>query len=289
MKKFKKIYIEITNQCNLKCEFCPKTKRPLARNTSEEFEYVIREIKPYTDYIYLHLLGEPTMHPELERYLQISEENGLKVNITTNGTLLDKVQPILVNAKALRQINISLHSFEVNDHQIKLYDYLNKIVEFINEITQKSSVICSLRLWNMDNEKIVAKNKLNHEILHFLEEKLELDFSLEKALEQKDGIQLKPNIYLNKAYKFQWPDKNLEEITDRVFCHGLRDQIGILVDGTVVPCCLDSEGDIKLGNIYKTPLKEILQSEKSQSIYNHFSNRKAIEPLCKRCGYATRY
>lgn len=289
MKRFKKVYIEITNICNLSCDFCPKTSRDLKRNTKEDFYHILQAVKPYTDHIYLHLMGEPTTHPHLREYLEMSYEAGLKVNLTTNGTLIHKVQDELIGAKALRQINISLHSFEVNDPNIKIEDYICGITNFVNEATQKSQIICSLRLWNMDSDELKAKNSLNAYIMQMLEEQLNLDVVISEALQEKNGIKLRPNVYLNMAEKFEWPDKEKEDSEEEVFCYGLRDQIGIHVDGTVVPCCLDSEGHIALGNIFETHLKEIIDSPRAKRLYDGFSNRRAVEPLCQRCGYAIKY
>ncbi|MBU3803275.1 MAG: radical SAM protein [Candidatus Cellulosilyticum pullistercoris] len=289
MRSFKKVYIEITNICNLNCDFCPKTTRKPEITTKEKFLHIIKSVKPYTDYIYLHLLGEPTMHPELKDYLQISAEHGLKVNLTTNGTLIHKVKDILIEAPALRQVNISLHSFEGNELEISMEAYLEGIINFINEAISKSKVICSLRLWNMDSETLKGKNERNQEIISMLEEKLEIDFNIAEALRGKSGIKLKQGVYLNMAEKFEWPDKERVSSNGETFCYGLRDQVGILVDGTVVPCCLDSEGHIALGNIFEVPFKEIITSERSQKIYNGFSNRQAVEKLCQSCSYAKRY
>lgn len=289
MKRFKKVYIEITNICNLSCEFCPKTNRKAKWINKEEFGYVLNQVKPYTDHIYLHLMGEPCAHPKIETFLEMSHQQGLKVNLTTNGTLIHKVKDILIGAPALRQVNISLHSFEANHQTIDLISYVDGIVEFIKEATQKSKIICSIRLWNMDNEELKGSNELNEDIISMLEKKLGLDFSIREKLLEKPGIKLAKNVYLNMAEKFEWPDINKEEIVEEAFCYGLRDQMGILVDGTVVPCCLDSEGNIPLGNIYETPLEDILASKRAIDIYEGFSKRCAVEELCKRCGYVKRY
>ncbi|MBE6023742.1 MAG: radical SAM protein [Cellulosilyticum sp.] len=289
MKRFKKVYIEITNRCNLSCSFCPKTKRSLKRNNQEDFLHIIEAVKNHTDHVYLHLLGEPTLHPELKTYLTMCEEYGLKVNLTTNGTLLSKVKEVLITSPALRQVNISLHSFEANESSVEMNQYIESVLSFVEEATEKSNLICSLRLWNMDTEHLKAQNSLNTDIISLIEARLGIEFDIEEALSQKEGIKLKKNVYLNKAEKFEWPDHDREVIAEEIFCYGLRDQIGILVDGTVVPCCLDGEGHIALGNIFEQSLEKILESPRSKRLYEGFSNRRAVEELCKRCGYAMRY
>ena len=107
MKRFKKVYIEITNVCNLSCNFCPKTKRESGFLSVDKFKKVINEVKEYTDHVYFHLMGEPLLNKDLAEFLDICAENNLKVNITTNGTLLNKQKDVLLNAKSLRQVNIS--------------------------------------------------------------------------------------------------------------------------------------------------------------------------------------
>lgn len=289
MKRFKKVYIEITNVCNLSCNFCPKTKRKLQFMDEESFKKVIEFIKPYTDYIYLHLMGEPFLNKNLKKFLDIAYENGLKVNITTNGTLINKVKDILINAKALRQVNISLHSFEANDSEVKLEEYVSNICDFILDANENSNIICSMRLWNMDSKELKACNELNRDIISMLEEGLKIPFSLKAKLLESNGVKIRKNIYLNMAEKFEWPNIDKDNEDTEIFCYGLRDQMGILVDGTVVPCCLDSEGNINLGNIFENSLGEILESDRAQNIYDGFSRRCAVEDLCKRCGYAKRY
>lgn len=289
MKRFKKVYIETTNICNLSCNFCPKTSRELKFMDVGNFKKIIDDVKEYTDHVYFHLMGEPFLNKNLEEFLEICKEAELKVNITTNGTLINNVRDILLKSKALRQVNISLHSFEANDSKITLEEYINNITKFINEANNSSNIICSIRLWNMDTEELKATNNLNSNILNMLEENLNIDFSLGEKLQEKTGIKVRKNLYVNMAEKFEWPNINLVNEEAEVFCYGLRDQIGILVDGTVVPCCLDSEGNIPLGNIFENSMGEIIASKRATDIYESFSNRRAIEELCKRCGYAKRY
>lgn len=289
MARFKKIYIETTNICNLSCNFCPKTSRKLGFMDVESFKEIITKIKGYTNYIYLHLMGEPFLNKNLESFLKIAKEANIKVNITTNGTLINSVKEVLINSDAVRQINISLHSFEANENNINFNDYLNNILQFINEANKETEIICSLRLWNIDTEELKANNNLNLEIIKLIEENLGIDFSIKEALLEKRGIKLKERVYLNMAEKFNWPDSSISLISEEVFCHGLRDQIGILLDGTVVPCCLDSEGKINLGNIFKEEFKDIINSKRARAIYDGFSQRRAAEELCKRCGYAKRH
>ncbi|PRR83873.1 radical SAM/SPASM domain-containing protein [Clostridium vincentii] len=289
MKTYKKVYIEITNVCNLSCSFCPKTQRESKFLSVDEFKIVLKEIKPYTKYIYFHLMGEPLLNPNLEEFLKIAYEEDFKVNITTNGTLLKKVKDILFKSKALRQINISLHSFEANNKDVSFLEYFDEVLGFIKEANENTGIVTAMRLWNLDSYSIKGDNSLNADIVDKIKEVFDYKEDLKTLLNNQKRTKLMGNLYLNVADKFQWPNMNIEPLGDTGFCHGLRDHFGILVDGTVVPCCLDGEGDMSLGNIYKESLHEILNGDRSKNFYNGFSNRKKVEELCKRCGYSERF
>ncbi|WP_312371030.1 radical SAM/SPASM domain-containing protein [Lachnoclostridium sp.] len=287
--RFKKVYIEITNVCNLQCDFCPKTKRTPKFLTIPEFEHIIEEVSPYTNYIYLHIMGEPLLHENLKEFIEIAGKKNIKVNLTTNGTLLSPEKEFLLNLSALRQINISLHSFEANERNLTLHDYVRSVMSFVKKASMQSGLLCSVRLWNMDFGDLKGANSLNREIIQLIESELEIKESLEEKLCKEHSCKVSHNVYFNMAQKFEWPDMKRDMFQNEVFCYGLRDQIGILVDGTVVPCCLDSEGTINLGNLYKQNLETILSSERAKTVYDGFSRRVAVEELCKRCGYATRF
>lgn len=286
MKKFKKIYIEITNVCNLSCDFCPVTKRKPEFMSLETFEKILIDIKPYSDFIYLHVKGEPLLHPKIDEFLEISEAYGFKVNLTTNGTLIDKVICKIINKKALRQINFSLHSFEANETDFTLESYLNSIISFTLEAV-KNNIIVSYRLWNLDED--IKSLEKNRHILNIIEKAFDLDYKIEEKLMESRGVKLLENVYLNAASKFNWPQKDLEQSDTTGFCYGLRDQAAILVDGTVVPCCLDGEGVINLGNIHITSFKDIIEDSRAAAIFESFSNRHVIEDLCKKCDYRRRF
>ena len=274
MKRFQKIYLEISNVCNLSCSFCPGTKRKPHIMNEAEFAAIAEKLRPYTDFLYFHLMGEPLCHPELAQFLEIAGGLGFKVILTTNGTLLSKHQQMLINAPALHKVNISLHAFEANDLAVPFEKYLEDCFRF--SVAAQGKKIVALRLWNQG-----GADRKNAEIL----EKLRQYFP-EPWMTEKRGIRIGEKIYLEHGDKFDWPDLSVDSENDRVFCYGLRDQIGILCDGTVVPCCLDHEGDIALGNIHAEPLEQIIGSQRALNIYNGFTNRKACEALCRRCGYA---
>ncbi len=277
MKRFAKVYVEVSNICNLKCSFCPGTVRAPKRMSVQEFEVILNKIRDYTDYIYFHLLGEPLCHPDLESLLKIAEDMKFKVIITTNGTLLSKNKDILLNSKSHYKTVISLHSFEANDNKNSFEKYLTDCFEYVKEAENKK--IAVLRLWNNG-----GKDSLNDKILSILR-----NYFPEPWVEERNGTRIGEKIYVQYGDKFDWPDIESTDTNEKIFCYGLRDQIGILADGTVVPCCLDNNGEINLGNIFEKELDEIINSERAQKIYNGFSNRTAREELCKRCSFVRKF
>lgn len=289
MNKFKKTYIEISNICNLKCSFCPTTKRKLNSITLENFSYILDQIKPHSKYIYLHVKGEPLFHQQLESILKIANEKDFFVNITTNGTLINKQENTLLNNPP-RQINFSLHSFDGDLDSIDNNNYLLNILNFVVKLLEKNKTYISLRLWNFNPLNSTSiKQKGNRLILSAIEKKLNLDFSLAENLIPGKGVKIKEKLYLNSDTEFKWPEINDSYHEENGFCYGLRNQIAILVDGTVVPCCLDGEGVINLGNIFSTPFKDIVNSPRAKAIYNGFSNNKAVEELCIKCQFKEKF
>lgn len=294
MKRFKKIYIEITNACNLTCSFCPRSKREKMFMNISQFKHIIHEVFPYTDYVYFHVKGEPFLHPLVGEFLSICNDSHIKVNITTNGTLLKDVSDVLLNSPALRQINISLHSFEDENNFSAFETYINNILEFASIVRKNTNCIISFRLWNLEENCDLLNKKKNLYVIKKLENYYHLEpGSIHSSFLSQNirirGIKLDEKTFLNQDFLFTWPSLDADFTGDTGFCHGLREQCAILSDGTVIPCCLDGEGNIPLGNIYNTPFKEIIASKRAADIIEGFSNRKISENLCKHCGYRNRF
>jgi len=277
--QFKKIYIEITNNCNLKCKFCPETNRIKEFMSLEKFEEVIKKIHKYTRLVCLHVKGEPLLHKEFKDILGILEKYNLKSNITTNGTLIKEKLEVIKNSKAVRQINFSIHSSIQNKN---LGDrYLQNIFESVEEL---KDTIISYRLWNMKN---IKENEINLEIIKEIENYYNIQ-NLKQRLTEKEFFKIKENIFINQDTEFTWPDINKEIIIEKGRCLALKEQVAILVDGTVVPCCLDNNGDIPLGNIFKESMEDILNKPKSITIKKNFENGIITCNLCKTCGFLER-
>ncbi len=274
-KKFHRIYIEITNICNLNCSFCVKSKRVKRSLNIEEFKHIIEEVKDYTNTICLHVTGEPLLHPNLDEFLTICDQNQLSVILTTNGTNLSKVIPIFKH-QCIKKLHISIHA------EYKSVNAYQNILEAIDHVP--SSLIVIYRLWNCKENELdsFSTNIVEKIFTHY-----KISPTLWKELITKTNIKLKENHYIDKKNQFEWP--KLSNYKSDGFCQGLKSHIAILSDGTVVPCCLDADGIINLGNIFKSSLTDILNSSKAINIKNEFQNNKAVEKLCQSCQYKNRF
>ena len=266
-------YLEITNICNLDCLFCPKTDRAKRRLSMEEFEQLTDKLRGQIKFLYFHLMGEPFLHPHLPEFIQIARRKDFVPVLTTNGTLLSKAQGVIEAHP--HKIQISLHSHEGNAKEHP-EEYIRQVMTFAQEAASKG-VLIVLRLWNQGG----------YDTTNDYIQDLIARYQPRPWTQRHDGWKLAENLYIEYDRIFEWPDAEHAEYEESdVFCYALRNQIGVLVDGSVVPCCLDHAGDITLGNLFEQSLEEILSSLRAKALYDGFTQHVATEPLCKRCGYA---
>ena len=126
----------------------------------------------------------------------------------------------------------------------------------------KTETEISLRLWNTKKEPFLFGEK---------------------------NCTIKRHLYVNVQSPFEWPDVNSTYCNERGFCQGLRQHMAILCDGTVVPCCLDGNGVMALGNILDSTLEEILSRPRSVAFMDGFKKKTAVEPLCMHCSFKERF
>lgn len=283
--RFKRVYIEISNICNLSCHFCPPVKRTRKSMTSSEFEYIIKQIKPHSSFVYLHVKGEPLLHKELEQILDIADKYQIQINITTNATLLKQREELLLNSNALRQMNLSLHAF-TKDSGIDHDNYVDTVLSFAKK-TNDIGVYTVFRLWNLTQDDEMTKLGLD------IMEKIEQTYTLENPLIESMGghksIKIASHTYVGWEREFVWPSLENDYVSNTGFCYGLRHQVAILVDGTVVPCCLDANGEARLGNIFEQDFSEIIETKLSKSIKHGFAERKVVHELCQKCSFRTKF
>lgn len=294
IKRFKKINIEISNICNLHCSFCPDVNRPKKIMNLELFEKIIHQVASLTDQVCLHLMGEPLLHPQLSDLIASCEKTGVKIFFVSNGLLLSQKHFPLLLSPALSQVNFSLHSFGDNFPDRDPTGYLQSIFNFTEiALKERPDLYINYRLWNLsDNDK---SNDWNHRLLtqisqHYQKDpKQIIEMATRINLRRQKSLHLKDRLYLHFDSEFIWPSLDLPLKSHRGTCYGLSSHFGILVDGTVVPCCLDKEGAISLGNIQEQNILDILSNPRAKALLEGFKQEQLVEDLCQRCQYAERF
>ena len=272
--KFSKIYVEITNICNLNCSFCSKDNLKKKEMSLQEFDTILSKIRQYTNTIYLHVKGEPLLHTKLKEILDLTRKYKINVRITTNGTLLKERLNTLQKYDNIRQINVSLHS------ENNKANYFEDVFQAANILSKNIPII--YRIWLLDNYNLDILSTI---VVDKIISNYNLDNSFKEKVLKNKNIKITDNIYLDKDNKFSWPD-NIENSNKEIgTCLGTRSHIGILVDGTIIPCCLDSKGLLKLGNIFTDNLEYIFETKKFLDIHNGFLNNKLTNNLCKNCSF----
>lgn len=268
-KMIDRCYIEITNTCNLDCHFCPKHQRKRRQLSAEEFDLLTDKVRGKVCFLYFHLMGEPLLHPLLPQFITIAREKGFKTVLTSNGTLLHRAMNLLDTLP--HKVQLSLHSHESNARG-ELSSYMEEVMNFATQAAAKGTCVV-LRLWNQG-----GMDKENELVMDYIAEYVPRPWK-----ERPDGFRLCDNLYLEFDRKFEWPSANASSAKREVFCKALLKQIGVLSDGSLVPCCLDHNGDVVLGNLFHQSLEEILSSPRAQAMIEGFQHHTATEALCQNC------
>jgi radical SAM protein with 4Fe4S-binding SPASM domain len=288
VKKFSKVNIEISNICNLQCSFCPEVVRAKQLMDAPLFTRIIEQVAPLTEQVCFHLMGDPLVHPKLEEFAQICERHGVKVFLVTNGVLLREKQAEILLKPAFRQICFSLHSFFDNFIDADPEVYLEKIFRFTETaLALRPDLYINYRLWNLEDPR--GGSEKNQEMLKRIEERFQVTIPRERDVRVTKNFRIRGRLLMHFDTEFVWPALDLPVLGTSGTCKGLVNHFGVLVDGTVVPCCLDKEGAIPLGNISDLGIADILGSEKAQSILEGFRRKKLIQDLCQRCQYIERF
>jgi radical SAM protein with 4Fe4S-binding SPASM domain len=289
MLKFLRTYIEISNICNLQCTFCPEVEREKKILSVENFRKILLEVHPYTEQICLHLMGEPLAHPEFPAILRTCEDVGVQIHLTTNGTYLSKYGfETFLRSKAIRQINFSIHSYKDNFPGQDIRPYLYDILMFSRmALTEKPELYINFRLWNL-LETALMRNE-NQDIIDHICEFFQVPLNENVDVSFRKSKNVTGRIYFHFDSRFNWPSFNDPIQGEKGFCHALSQQIGIHADGTVVPCCLDKEAGIPLGNVLQERFSDILQSPRLVAMREGFKNNLLTEELCQKCTFIKRF
>jgi radical SAM protein with 4Fe4S-binding SPASM domain len=288
MEKFKRVYIEISNICNLQCSFCPVVDRDKLIMSLDLFDRVLSQVAPLTEQVCLHLMGEPLAHPEFESIIRLCEKHHVRVNLTTNGILLNRYRDLLTTSNCFHQINFSIHSFKDNFKDKSITPYLNDILTFSKlAFERKPELYINYRLWNIiENTK---QNDSNKDIFDAIADFFQVSIKSDIDVGSIKSKRIWNRVYLHFDSRFEWPHPLMPKLSENGFCHALTSHIGIHADGTVVACCLDKEARLNLGFLTNKSLSEILNSNRALTMKNGFAANKLAEDLCQRCTYIKRF
>lgn len=270
--KFKQVYVEITNKCNLNCPFCPNSTLDKKEMSISDIEKVLLSVSKYTDTVCLHIQGEPLLHSKFLEVVSLCQKYGLMINLTTNGVLINKLLEVLKYYKCFKKINISLQAMVNFNGNYDFYvENINYFLNVKNRLYKDLPV--NLRLWN-DKSNVVNKeiNDYSKKIFSHI------------VYDHKIN-----NTRLSESDEFTWPTLEMDDNLVMSGCLGGKDQIGVLVDGRVVLCCLDYLGHSTFGNIFESSLDDILCCDKYLNSVNGFRDRKPYLEICKKCTYRNRF
>ena len=286
--RFSKVNIEIANICNLQCSFCPEVVRQKAMMDLGLFRHIIEQVAPITDQVCFHLMGDPLVNPRLGEYANICEESGVPVFLVTNGTLLRQKHAEILLRPIFRQICFSLHSFQDNFPDRDPTRYLEEIFQFTERaMEERPDLYINFRLWNL--RTVQGTGQQNQDLIRRVEQRFGVVIRSERDVRLQKSQRLRGRLYVHFDTEFVWPSMDLPVLGQEGRCHALSSHFGILVDGTVVPCCLDQHGAIPLGHASDRGLREILSSPRARAMTEGFQLRKLVEPLCQRCPYIERF
>ena len=274
---FKRIYIEITNICGLQCAFCTDHTREARSMTLHEFEHTLMQVSAYTQYIYLHVLGEPMLHPAFDQILSVCDAEKASVHLVTNGSFLNRY-PDLLTHSCLKTIAVSVQSASARPES-SIRSYFTSVLELAERISAKGSLSADLRFWRSDADQ----DPNTSFCLNTLREKYSL-----QPTKRNNSYSILPNVYVSFANDFAWPVSSKSGSTSGT-CLGGRMQIAVLSDGTVVPCCLDADSIMALGNLHQELLQDILKKPRYTELIRGFEQNHLSEALCRSCTYRHRF
>lgn len=286
--KFYRIYMEITNVCGLSCSFCPTKSLPTNAMDLDFFESVVMQAKDYTKEIACHVVGDPLTQPNLKAYLDILHKHGLRAMLTTSGYFLKKHSYDTLFHPCVKQINISLNSFNKNDTSLTFDQYITPVLSLCKaKIQHAEEIFINLRVWNLDEQ--MSEQNFNETLFETLSSSFGVRLDLDTIYTQRPkNMRLAPKVLVHFDTYFEWPSLKNTHYGDGT-CQGLQSHVAILASGKVVPCCLDCDGIIELGDLHEERLESILNSKRAVAMVEGFKVGKASEELCQKCSYKERF
>jgi len=252
------------------------------------FESVVIQAKAFTREIACHVVGDPLTLPNLADYLDILHKHGMRAMLTTSGYFMKKHSHTTLFHPAIKQINISLNAFNKNDTAISFEQYMAPILALCHaKVAAKRESFINLRIWNLD--EAMSEQAFNHALFERLEESFGIHIDPNRLNpNSKKSLRLDHKVLLHFDHYFEWPSLQ-NPLYGHGTCQGLESHIGILANGEVIPCCLDSEAVMRLGTLHEQTLYEILHAPRATAMREGFAKGVCSEEMCLRCAYKDRF
>jgi shikimate kinase len=267
----------------------------LARELNMKFmdldDHIVKQVKPLTENIYLHVMGEPLLHPEFPEIIRICTKHNMHVSVTTNGSQMETSNAQSLLGPILQNVNISLHSLYSSDTPEKQSERLDEILNFTKQAFVKHpKLYVSYRLWNLLASNESLKSEQNEWICRKISETFAVKIPDVGHSSGRKSRCLLNRLYLHLDTCFEWPEINETAAPQTVgFCHGLGAHAAILADGTIVPCCLDRNGVTTLGNCFEESFETVINSPRALAISEGFQKGQLVEKLCQHCSFCSRF
>lgn len=279
MKKFKHIYFELTNICDRKCSFCPAVTRERRFMSKDEAFRFLDQAAEWSEAVYWHLQGEPLLHPDFDEITEYAHRLGLVLKLTTNASHLKEWEAHLLSG-IFYQINFSLQS--LNEVSVSERERVRTdIADFSRKaLKERPELYLNYRWWQDAPPE-----------LDYFADRFGISPEQWLPVPGRRNRRVIGRLYTNFDGQFEWPDSSHSPRVEgeKGSCYGLIDHCGILCDGRVVPCCLDSQGTLSLGDLHDKTLEEILNSPMARAIESGFRKNCRVMKQCQSCGYASRF
>ena len=282
--------IEPTNMCNLQCPECPtgnKTSR-VAKGTisTETFTHIIDATKKHVLFLNLYFQGEPFLHTEMPKLIEIAQKSGIMVSTSTNAHFIDSSNVEAIIASGLSKIIISLDGYNQTS-----YEKYRKNGSF-------SKVVSALQLLNDTKKRLKSKTPLievqcllfNHTENHIKEikqigEENGANIVVFKTAQfySKENFHMLPKIKNSRYIHNNNSDtpKNKRPLKNK--CWRMWSSVVFTWNGNIVPCCFVKDHTYSYGNIHTHSFIKILHSKQTHIFKTTVhTNRKKI-PICRNC------
>ncbi|OGP52156.1 MAG: hypothetical protein A2Y79_12760 [Deltaproteobacteria bacterium RBG_13_43_22] len=273
-----RIWIELTDHCNLKCPLCPNQNIPKEKKgfiSTALFKEIVDQIKGEVHDLYLFHRGEPLLHPQLIELIHYAQSRGLPCRIHTNGTMLSDSLSKQILTSGLEVLSFSFDDseaahYEKNRFPAKFEQTLGNIKHFLQlkKEGQYRKPVTVLQTMGIKNKHSTPAWK------QFI--------SSLKSLELNRVVFRRPH---NWGGAISFPSESLLEPNRPLFaCTFPWYALVVYWDGTVGPCPQDFFARMIVGDLQKNTIVEIWNNPEMQGLREKIRNREYhLLEICRQC------